>query len=222
MPDQQVPVALRCPSCGAALVFQPGYRECRCRYCQTMVALPASAGPIYRAPPPPSALNTAIGRNDVERLRALLEAGADPNGTVQEMGSPRSLLFNAIGVACFYQRKEAALLLLEYGADPHVTQGPAGMTMIHTAAIAGVPEIVTGLLDRGASVGARDGWGQTPLHCATRSGEPSMMELLLRAGADINARDNRGRTPLDIAREHGNKPFIAALKKCGARGGHRW
>ena len=219
MSDHLVPLAMQCPHCGAALTPQAGQRECRCGYCQAEVPLPAPGGPVYRAPPPPSALSTAIGRNDVERLRALLEAGADPNATVERYGLAKSLLFRAIEEAIAHESSEAVLLLLEYGADPNMTLGPANMPMMHAAAIAGVAEIATGLLKYGASPDVRDGWGKTPLHNAN---SPAVVEILVRAGADVNARDHKGRTPLQSAKEWRNKPVIEALKRCGARGGIFW
>ncbi len=57
------------------------------------------------------------------------------------------------------------------------------------------------LLDKGASVEAKDKWGYTPLSWAARAGQHAVVDLLLDRGADTKSKDNMGRTPLAWATE---------------------
>ncbi len=48
------------------------------------------------------------------------------------------------------------------------------------------------LLDRGAGIDARNGWGWTPLFFAVTQHHPEVAELLLSRGADPNATARSG------------------------------
>lgn len=83
-------------------------------------------------------------------------------------------------------------------------------TALHIAATGNNDVIVQLLLEAGASVHARNHWGQTPLHAfaiGTRFRKPNskILQLLVQAGADINAQDNDGMTPLHVAGYYFNK-----------------
>jgi ankyrin repeat protein len=58
-------------------------------------------------------------------------------------------------------------------------------------------ELAALLISRGASVQARDIYGDQPLHeLSFYSSKPQTADVLLRAGADINARNMSGQTTL--------------------------
>jgi ankyrin repeat protein len=59
-------------------------------------------------------ISAAVGRNDIELVRLLLEHGADPSAP--EGGAPRG---HALWTAVHEGRHEMARLLLEHGADPN-------------------------------------------------------------------------------------------------------
>ncbi|XP_062455737.1 cyclin-dependent kinase 4 inhibitor B-like [Rhea pennata] len=107
---------------------------------------------------PRDRLASAAARGRVEEVRALLEAGADPNGTnsfgrtplqVMMLGSPR-----------------VAELLLQRGADPNRADPRTGCFPAHDAARAGFVETLAALHRAGARLDLPDGRGRLPLDVA--------------------------------------------------------
>uniref|UniRef100_A0A1A8HHP2 Protein phosphatase 1, regulatory subunit 12C n=1 Tax=Nothobranchius korthausae TaxID=1143690 RepID=A0A1A8HHP2_9TELE len=74
-----------------------------------------------------------------------------------------------------------------------------GITALHQACIDGSIEMVTFLVDHGASVNQVDSEGWTPLHVAASCGNPDIVEFLLQKGASLTAVNCDGDVPLDIA-----------------------
>ncbi|KAK2771266.1 hypothetical protein CKAH01_14415 [Colletotrichum kahawae] len=79
-----------------------------------------------------------------------------------------------------------------------------GNGALHYATERSFAEIVALLLDHGATVDAKGGFGKTPLHLAA-SHDFSLVLLLLRRRADATAKDADGNTPAHIAVQH-SKP----------------
>ena len=71
-----------------------------------------------------------------------------------------------------------------------------GQTPLHFAAIYGHEAITKYLLEKGASVKAKDILGSTPLHEAVRYGHSKIVNMLLNKGSDPNSQDSLGKTPL--------------------------
>jgi ankyrin repeat protein len=69
-------------------------------------------------------------------------------------------------------------------------------------------DLVTELLDHGASVDARDRFGARPLSHAARFGHLAMVDLLLARGAPLDARNLAGGTALFVAAD-GNHTQVA-------------
>mmetsp|Transcript_94965 Transcript_94965/g.292772 ORF Transcript_94965/g.292772 Transcript_94965/m.292772 type:complete len:438 (-) Transcript_94965:34-1347(-) len=88
----------------------------------------------------------------------------------------------------------------ELGPAPLAAPGGAGgAAPLHFAAAAGCPEVVSWLLERGASPAARDAHGTTAAHWAARSGSPRPLAALREAGADLEAADwHSGCRPLHL------------------------
>ncbi|GME64520.1 Ankyrin domain protein [Neofusicoccum parvum] len=63
----------------------------------------------------------------------------------------------------------------------------------------GFLDCVVDMLEKGASVGARDYFGETPLHYAAENGHYEIVRELVRAGADMSVYDTNGRAPLHCA-----------------------
>jgi ankyrin repeat protein len=86
--------------------------------------------------------------------------------------------------ALFGRRVEAARLLIERGADVSAKRGGkswprAGWTPLHYAAAYGLVEIVSYLLERGASPQALDDSGASPLDVAREAGQQGAARLLI-------------------------------------------
>jgi len=72
-------------------------------------------------------------------------------------------------------------------------------TPLHIAAVYGRPKVVELLLQKGATVDARNGGGYTPLHFSAMNKHREVAELLLAKGADPSAKQGIGGTPLHLA-----------------------
>ena len=75
-----------------------------------------------------------------------------------------------------------------------------GRTLLHWAAAAKRPDLVSLLLELDADVNAADATGVTPLHIASAGGLQEVAAKLLARGANLNAQDNEGCTAFEIAR----------------------
>ena len=95
----------------------------------------------------------------------------------------------------------ATLFLLQ---TVNVNDQSGGATPLHRASFAGALGTMKILLDKGASLEARDasfGDQQTPLHKAASGGRYLAVQLLLESGADTHLMDAAGRTPLQVTQE---------------------
>ncbi len=180
-----------------------------------------------------TALHWAVERDDAEVADALLRAGADVTAANDYGVTPASL-------ACL--NRNAAMLerLLAAGADPNAATS-LGETLLMTCTGTGAADAVAMLLDRGASVNAREAsYGQTALMRAAARDDPEVVRLLLEHGADIRARSTtyllpvslgnplddvgggavmvpqRGYTPLLFAARHGRVENVRLLLDAGA------
>ena len=155
-------------------------------------------------PPPkpglPSPLMVAIKEGDVgsDAVRALLEAGADPD-------SKGGMPYSPLHVAARFGKLGAAVALLAAGAKVDALDDK-GLTPLHAASRAYGDEhfITSALIEAGADVNARSLDGKTPLHSAAIFADERIAAELLTAGADANATDDSGATPLAIAAVRGH------------------
>ena len=82
---------------------------------------------------------------------------------------------------------EAVKQHLAAGANVNVKCAWYGRTPLHIATWSGQEQIVQLLIEKGASVNAKDKGGWTPLYCAVESGYKNIVELLISNGAYVNA-----------------------------------
>ncbi len=168
-------------------------------------------------------LKAACCAGDLDEVRRLLDAGADPNAT-DEHGSGTLLAFQPAIIE----------FLLSRGADPNVQTNENGASVLAGLAYVNQLECVRILLQHGADPNCgRDASGETPLHHALAADQPdrgALVALLLDHGADPNAptrpgvvscnfwRDarTRGETPLHRAAAYASAKTIKRLLAAGA------
>lgn len=159
-----------------------------------------------------TALSLAAGSADhLPVLRALLDAGADPNA--------HGTHFFSLGIAVLSQNEDALAALLAAGADPNLqVMWSAGA--LHTAAMLSLPRFVEALLAAGADPNLRARQARiTPLHHAAAvsdlgAASLAVVRLLLKAGAEPLAPNDRGCTALATVAE--KAPMPSADWKQGA------
>ena len=153
--------------------------------------------------------------NQVDIVRALIEAGADINIRDNRMDNP-FLYAGAEGLL------EILKLTIDAGADTKLTNRFGGTALI-PAAERGHVEIVRELLTRtDVDVNHINDLGWTALLEAiilSNGGErhQQIVQLLVDHGADVNIPDGNGVTPLAHARQRGYQQIIEILLKAGAR-----
>jgi hypothetical protein len=126
---------------------------------------------------PPSPLIGAVMKDDIQKVKQLLDAGADANDR-RFMGAPVLL------VALMRHNREIAEALIAKGADVKATD-MGGATSLMWAAYNenGDPTLVRELLAKGVDVNAKNKAGETALVWAMRRGYTPVVETLRNAGA---------------------------------------
>lgn len=123
--------------------------------------------------------------SDIEVMRFLLAAGADPSiadadGTTPlMMAAGRARVDNETRVP-ESAALEATRMVLDLKLDPNA-QNKSGETALHAAALAGLDSVIQLLVDRGASINVKTKAGRTPL--ATAEGTVVAMQLVVRPSA---------------------------------------
>ncbi|AIE83394.1 Ankyrin [Fimbriimonas ginsengisoli Gsoil 348] len=168
-------------------------------------------------------LIASVKRHDVDAVRELLRAGADPNGT--ELLRAKISLADGVEGGKLYPGNTTLIiataqgafaivrLLLQCGA--HINGvGLNGEIPLNAAIYRGDRKLVRYLLDRGADIRHADAGGNQPLSGAAAGSDPSMIALLLDRGAPING--TSGDTPLAMAAWQGKPSVVRLLLSRGA------
>ncbi|XP_073963245.1 uncharacterized protein [Choristoneura fumiferana] len=138
-------------------------------------------------------LATAIRKGDINTVKFLLAAGADPN-------QPSSSGQTPLHLATLGSRVAIVDLLLDKGAD-FEARDLNGLRVEHYAVDSGSEEMVNFVLQRGGDVHARDYTGWTPLFRAvTQGASTELIEALVLAGSDVDTTDYAGLALCSIAR----------------------
>jgi ankyrin repeat protein len=122
-----------------------------------------------------TALIRASRSADLEAMRMLIDAGADPT-TAEPNG-----LTTLLAVTAGPEIPPLTVVEREMPEEPDAI------------------EAIVFLLDLGVEINARDVFGATALHTVAKRGFVSVADFLIEQGAAINAPDNKGLTPLDYA-----------------------
>ena len=148
-------------------------------------------------------LHLAADVNAIEVAELLITRGADLNakdsdGATPLMHAPRGgdremarLLIEhgaevTLSYAAVANDRELAQKLIERGAHPNVKDDTSGNTPLHHAAESGAFEVAELLIDRGASIDAKNKDGRTPLMETVVASAGDVAELLVNRGAIIN------------------------------------
>ena len=84
-------------------------------------------------------------------------------------------------------------------------------TCLMTAAVKGHLDICRLLIDKGAQIEAKEGYGMTPLHFADCKPHIDIVRLLCDHGADFEASDCNGWRPLHFAARYGHISIVKEL-----------
>jgi ankyrin repeat protein len=133
-----------------------------------------------------SPLILAVQGDHREAVILLLDAGADVN----------LIPYNGEAALLHVQSAAIAQRLLEHGANVNSggstfnRYGTNNRTPLMSASFYKDKELIPLLLDWGAEVNARDGYGQTALICAASHSPGSQVQILLEAGAGDNLQED--------------------------------
>ncbi len=197
--------------------------------------------PYASAPRSPSdilayQLRWAISANYFDRVKLLVENGADVNATSQYPAGARAPYAEAVyhghqqiadylvakgakriaitlstpdefSVACYRNDADRARELV--AGDPSLLDDAGGLLI--WAAEAGRVDSLRLLVELGVDVNSKPG-DESPLHCAARAGQLDTVKLLVELGADVHARDrNFDGTPLSFANYKGQRNVVEYL-----------
>ncbi len=168
-----------------------------------------------------TALCAACENVDRDKVKALLELGADPNTTNSYGRRPLDAVLDHYGYAYGYgtaagTHDEIIGLLLTAGADanlsPHVAMQASPL---HIAARAGKMDTLKMLVARHARIDQTDRTraGLTPLMAALESGQMEAAKFLKDHGADLSRSDSYKRGVLHFAARGGNAEIVETLLK---------
>jgi ankyrin repeat protein len=162
-----------------------------------------------------AALSQVARDGDTRRIRALLEAGANPR-TKSEGG------WTALMTAACYGTADAVDLLIKAGSDVNACDSNCGgQSVLMWAARSGreAKRKVRSLLAAGANRTYTCG-GHDVLMSATSNEDVAVVELLLGEGLDVNHCANDGTSVLMDAAHGGSATMLSVLLKAGAKVNH--
>ncbi len=158
---------------------------------------------------PVRAVLDAVRDGNIEKVRSLIEKGAEMN-TRDYRGRTPLFLTAARGYT------DIAELLVEGGADIDAKSDTLEATALNVAIQNGHEETAKLLVTKGADINAKGAENQTALHCAAKRGDVGIGKILLSEGAKTEAKCKSDSTPLAWAAYEGQTEFAALLIEHGA------
>lgn len=152
-------------------------------------------------------------------VSALSEAASTGDGAVVQMLIDRGADVKAAG---FLPLPMSAFTNCGKCLDAFVKGAPPDLLNAAAAFVApplGDASAMKLLLDRGASVNAKDPGGNTILMLAASSEAmlSDVVKRLIDGGADVKAKNSEGMTALDLAKRNGHTPIVDVLVQAGAK-----
>ncbi len=162
-----------------------------------------------------SPLGQAVQKKNIEDVKKLLAAGADPNA---KNINDRPVIVEAAQCG----QHDIVQALLAKGAKPNA-RSSEDYTALLSAVEEGHTETIKALLAGGADVNA--GYergsliGMTPLMmaAAARSADSKIVKMLLEKGADVNAKSKHGQTALWWAQQSKHSEIVRLLEEASAK-----
>jgi len=153
-------------------------------------------------------LSDAVVGNDPDRVRYLLDHGADPNKVIQ-------LDYNALQWAVREGHVKIAEILIDHGAKAE-QRDKDGWSPLMFAVWRNNPDMIRLLISKGAKLDAYGDSGWSPLSVAITYGELDNVKQLVDAGANVNAANEAGYTPVMFATAKSASGVLDLLLKHGA------
>ncbi|PQQ00734.1 E3 ubiquitin-protein ligase KEG-like isoform X1 [Prunus yedoensis var. nudiflora] len=163
---------------------------------------PVSHSEVFQANP--TLLHRLVSEGDVHGVRDLLEKAAaesDNSAVLSLLEAQNADGQTALHLACRRGSAELVDAILEHREANVDVLDKDGDPPLVFALVAGSPECVRALINRGANVRSRlrEGFGPSVAHVCAYHGQPDCMRELLMAGADPNAVDEEGESVLHRA-----------------------
>ena len=153
----------------------------------------------------------ASAKNDVEKVKSLLAAGADVNAATERSEVTALMYASSMG------HTETIKTLIAAHAQVN-KRNKHGHTALMYASTSGQIDAIKELIKAGANVNAADNPGRMALKFATEKGLVEVVKVLLEAGADVRGvSKNYAVTALQTAKRNGNTEIITLLQKAGAK-----
>nr|MDP9196716.1 ankyrin repeat domain-containing protein [Pseudomonadota bacterium] len=154
----------------------------------------------------------AVQKGDMEIIRMLVAAGADPNGK-NAYGDTAFVTVDHAEQMAGKSREDIRQIrkfLLENGTDPN-QENDFGVTPFMGTVAVGDIELLELCLQKGAHVNFRNRNDWTPLMSAAQFNQPAAAQWLLQKGANLALKDRHGKTALDYALLKGNTDVAGIL-----------
>ena len=148
-------------------------------------------------------LTHAIKTLNILAVKALLDAGADPNATNKKGVTPMSGAAHKGNIVIMQY-------LLDAGAEVNALNN-SGSTALIQASHFGWDEAVRFLLKNHAYADFANTKGTTALMRSAQEGHLTISELLIEAGADVNRKNNEGMNALMLASQRGHAAMVTLL-----------